>query len=161
MRGKIAQMLLRCKFKLSFFIGDQSFWQKSWSFLSNIGSYHRNGFQNSFSGIKFDFEAVCKHHRSFIITLPTIDIEGSDETIDIEGSGSDDTIGIAGSDKDSKKEQKTEFQLELNLDRSSFVGINIDYALIEKVKEGENELFIIYFPHCCNLISSHLRLSCI
>jgi hypothetical protein len=130
--------------------------------LSNIGSWwHRNGFQNSFSGIIFDFEADCKHHRSFIITLPTIDIAGSEETIDIEGSGSDETIGIAGSDKDSKQDQKPEFQLELNLDRSSYVGINIDYALIEKVKEGENELFKIYFPHYCNLISSQLKLSCI
>ncbi len=107
--------------------------------MSNIGSNRRSKFQNSFSGIKFDFEADCKQGRSFIITLPTIDIAGSEETIDI--AGSDDTIDIEGSDKDSKKDQKPEFQLELNLDRSSYVGINIDYALIEKVKEGEKKLF--------------------
>ena len=123
--------------------------------MSNIGSWwHRNGFQNSFSGIKFDFEADCKQDRSYIITLPTIDIEGSEETIDIEGSGSDQNIDISGSDEDSKKHQKPEFQLELNLDRSSYVGINIDCAVIEKVKEGINELFYLFIPNCCKLISS-------
>jgi hypothetical protein len=126
-----------------FYIGNQSFWQKPRYFLSNIGSCHRNGFQNSFSGIKFDFEADYKQDRSFIITLPTIDIEGLDEGID-----------IAGSDEDFKKDQKSEFQLELNLDRSSYVGINIDCAVIEKVKEGINELFYLFIPNCCKLISS-------
>ena len=101
-----------------FLIEEKSFWQKAQSFLPNFGSQINGRFKNSFSGKKFDFEVDLERDGSFFITLPQFEVRESEEA-------------------NLRIDLKIESLLNLNLDRSSFEGITIDYALVEKVEEGK------------------------